>query len=67
MTPEEQVDALGAVRSPDFDAYAAGRLDVAQVRCVLCGHAPCDCPPFGTPAYLAAVNRLHGTNFGGPK
>ncbi|MFG2046074.1 hypothetical protein ACGFIW_01420 [Micromonospora sp. NPDC048935] len=49
MTAREQVDALGA----------------SQVRCLLCAHAPCDCPTFGTPEYLALVNRLHGTSFGG--
>lgn len=35
--------ALGAQFSPDFDAYAAGELDAAEVRCVLCGYAPCVC------------------------
>ena len=52
--------ALGAVWSPDFDAYASGQVDASHVRCVLCGHAPCDCPPFGTPGYFALVDRLHG-------
>ncbi len=51
---------MGAVWSPDFGAYASGQLDASAVRCVLCGHAPCDCPPFGTAAYLALVDRLHG-------
>jgi hypothetical protein len=59
-TAQDALDALGAKWSPDFDAYASGRKSAAQVRCVLCRHAPCDCPPFGTPAYLALVNRLHG-------
>jgi hypothetical protein len=58
--PAAALAALGAVWSPDFDAYASGQLDASQVRCVLCGHAPCDCPPFGTPEYLALVDRLHG-------
>lgn len=56
---------LGAVWSPDFDGYASGQLDASAVRCVLCGHAPCDCPPFGTPGYLALVDRLHGRTRGG--
>lgn len=38
------VDRLGAVWSPDLDAYASGDLDASQVRCVLCGQAPCRCP-----------------------
>lgn len=59
-TPAEKVNELGAKWSPDFDDYAAGRLSADQVRCVLCGVAPCDCPSFGTPEYLALVNRLHG-------
>jgi hypothetical protein len=29
--------------SPDFGAYAAGELDASQLRCVLCGRAPCAC------------------------
>lgn len=54
------LDGLGAVWSPDLDAYAAGDLDVTRVRCALCGQAPCQCPPFGTPEYLALVDRAHG-------
>ncbi len=54
---------MGAVWSPDFGAYASGQL--GAVRCVLCGNAPCDCPPFGTAAYLALVDRLHGRAGGG--
>jgi hypothetical protein len=54
------VTTLGAKWSPDFAAYASGELDASNVRCVLCGHAPCDCPPFGTEAYLAIVDRVHG-------
>jgi hypothetical protein len=52
--------SLGAKVSDDFDAYAAGRITADQIRCVLCTHAPCQCPPFGTPAYLALLNALHG-------
>jgi len=58
--PAEILAALGAVWSPDFDAYASGQLDGSAVRCVLCGHSPCDCPPFGTPGYFALIDRLHG-------
>jgi hypothetical protein len=35
--------ALGARISPDLGGYASGRLGLSQVRCVLCGHAPCRC------------------------
>ncbi len=62
--PVAVLSALDAVWSPDFDAYASGQLDASRVRCVLCGHAPCDCPPFGTPGYLALVARLHGRTRG---
>ncbi len=48
------------VVSPDFAAYAAGELPADRLRCALCGHAPCGCPPFGTPAYLALVDQVHG-------
>jgi hypothetical protein len=58
--PAAVLTAFGAVWSPDFDAYASGQLDASAVRCVLCSHAPCDCPPFGTPEYFALVDRLHG-------
>lgn len=58
--PAAALAALGAVWSPDFDAYGSGQLDASRVRCVLCTHAPCDCPPFGTPEYMALVDRLHG-------
>lgn len=37
------LNRLGAQWSPDFDAYASGQLDISRVRCVLCGHAPCEC------------------------
>ena len=46
--------------SPDLGAYATGRLSADRIRCALCTHAPCDCPPFGTPAYLALVDQRHG-------
>jgi hypothetical protein len=60
LDPVELLAALGALISPDFDAYAAGELDAAEVRCVLCERAPCGCPPFGTPEYFALIDRRHG-------
>ena len=63
--PAGALSQLGAMWSPDFDAYASGQLDASAVRCVLCGHAPCGCPPFGTPEYFALVDRLHGRTRGG--
>jgi hypothetical protein len=65
--PVDTLTRLGAVWSPDFGAYATGQLDASRVRCVLCGHAPCDCPPFGTPEYMALIDRLHGRNRGGAR
>lgn len=58
--PIDIVNALGARWSPDFDAYAEGRIDASQLQCVLCGQVPCACPDFGTPEYFEMVNRLHG-------
>jgi predicted dienelactone hydrolase len=60
-TAKEALDQLGAKWSPDFDAYASGQIPASQVRCVLCTHAPCDCPGFGTPAYFALLDKRHGT------
>ena len=65
--PAGVLAALGAVWSPDFAAYGSGQADASAVRCVLCGHAPCDCPPFGTPEYLALVDRVHGRTRGGAR
>lgn len=56
----EVVNALGAVWSPDMDAYLAGEIDAGEMRCALCQHKPCQCPPFGTPEYLLLVERRHG-------
>lgn len=58
--PAKILSELGAKWSPDFEAYASGRLPADRVRCVLCGLAPCECPPFGTPEYFALMDRLHG-------
>jgi hypothetical protein len=43
LDPVAALAALGARWSPDFDAYASGQLPISQVRCVLCGRAPCAC------------------------
>lgn len=37
--------------SPDGDAYARGAISAAQIRCVLCGTAPCSCRPCPTCAW----------------
>lgn len=37
------VRGIDMVISPDLDAYASGRISVAQIRCVLCRTAPCSC------------------------
>jgi hypothetical protein len=61
-SPERALKRLGAIWSPDFGAYASGQLDASRVRCVLCEHAPCDCPPFGTAEYFALMDARHGRN-----
>ena len=62
--PMAALEQLGAVWSPDFDAYASGELDVSQIRCLICGYAPCDCKAegltFGSAAYFARLDELHG-------
>lgn len=55
---------MSVLWSPDFDAYASGELDASKVRCVLCGQAPCMCPPFGTPEYFALIDYRHGRTGG---
>lgn len=57
---EEQFTGASVIWSPDFDAYASGMIDAHQIRCVLCQHAPCDCPPFGSDEYFALLDRRHG-------
>jgi hypothetical protein len=65
--PVEALKQLGAIWSPGFDADVSGQLDASRVRCVLCEHAPCDCPPFGTPGYVALIDARHGRNRGGAR
>ena len=60
MDAQEVLTVLGAKWSPDFDAFAEGRIDADQSQCVLCGQRPCNCPDFGTPEYFDLLNRLHG-------
>ncbi len=61
MNPSDALARLGAVWSPSFDDYATGRIDASQVHCLMCD-GPCgpDHPEFGTPEYMAAVDRIHG-------
>lgn len=54
------LEQLGAVTSPDLDAYAVGELPAHAVRCILCRLAPCQCPPFGSAGYFALTDRCHG-------
>lgn len=58
--------ALGARVSPDLDDYASGRLDISQVRCVLCGVAPCRCRHCEAPylRWLAEVPEPCGMTIG---
>jgi hypothetical protein len=53
------LEALGARFSPDFAAYAAGELDVSQLRCLLCGMAPCQCRQCEAP-YSTYLGRARG-------
>jgi hypothetical protein len=53
-------EPFSIVVSPDFDAYAEGRINASQIRCVLCRQAPCECPPFASPEYFALLDRVHG-------
>lgn len=64
LDPVAALDTLGAIWSPDFDAYASGQLPADQVRCVLCLAAPCRCPEFGTPEYFALIDARHGRRDG---
>lgn len=61
--PAAALQQFGSVKwSPDFDAYASGLIEVSQVRCILCGLSPCDCPPTFSPEYFALLDKLHGRN-----
>ena len=51
-TATDIVTALGGIIAADLDS--------PNPTCVLCQTKPCSCPAFGTPAYLALVNRRHG-------
>lgn len=58
--------ALGAKVSPDLDAYASGEIDASQVRCLLCGVAPCHCRQCEAPylRYLATESEPCGMTIG---
>lgn len=62
--PDRLVLWVPPVLSPDFDAYAEGRISASQVRCLMCQQAPCGsprpCPKFGSPEYLQRLNEIHG-------
>jgi hypothetical protein len=64
VDPVTVLAELGAAWSPDFEAYASGRLSVAQIRCLMCEQAPCDCEAlgltFGSDAYFARLDEIHG-------
>lgn len=57
---KEMLDQLGAKWSPDIDDFLDGKIDLAQMRCALCQQKPCKCPEFGTPEYLALLDKRHG-------
>lgn len=50
-TAADVVTALGGIIAADLDSPSP--------TCVLCQTKPCKCPPFGTPEYIALVNRRH--------
>jgi hypothetical protein len=64
VNPSDALDEFGAVWSPDFDDYAAGRIDASQVTCLMCQQAPCGspnpCPKLGSPEYMARLDEIHG-------
>jgi len=51
-TATDVVTALGGIIAADLDS--------PNPACVLCQTGPCSCPPFGSPEYIALVNRRHG-------
>jgi hypothetical protein len=60
VDPVAALEQLGALWSPSFDDYAAGRIGAESIVCALCERCPCACPPFGTPEYFALLDRRHG-------
>lgn len=63
MTAGDNPDRLVAIVSPDFDAYASGRIDASQITCLMCqqrGCQPNGCLTFGSPEYMARLNEIHG-------
>ncbi len=63
MNADDNPDRLVAVTSPDFDAYASGRIDASQVQCLLCqqrGCMPNGCLEFASPEYMARLDVIHG-------
>lgn len=59
QSPVDQVNALGAIWTPNMAAYAAGLIRADQIRCALCESVPCACPEFGTSEYFALIDRRH--------
>jgi hypothetical protein len=57
------VNQLGALWTPDFEAYASGELSISSVRCVLCGVVGCLCPDFASADYYELLDRRHGASF----
>lgn len=51
---------MSIIWSPSFDDYASGKISASEIVCVLCGNAPCVCPPFGHPAYFVLIDFRHG-------
>ena len=58
------LDSLGAVWSPDFDAYASGQLDASASAASCAGTRRATARRSGPPEYLALVDRLHGRTGG---
>jgi hypothetical protein len=57
MDPFELLTSLGARVSPDLDAYASGEISASQIRCVLCGSAPCACRPCPSCSWTGAPGK----------
>lgn len=64
--PVEVFTALGGQFAPNLDDYAAGRISVTQIQCLLCQKAPCVCGPcpdcqwHGAPDNCQACGRTTG-------